>query len=381
MEREFDNEIDALLRKEAVGRTITISEIASLHLDADEIAAFAESAVPDSAKQSYMAHFADCDGCRKTLAGVILLNSEAGVETPSAVAAPVAAETGVVWHRKLFLFPNLAYLMGSLVLLFSGFFAISIFRNSGELQISEVSKISSDEPAAGGPNLDYAQDTYYNANASTANSVNSAANTLPYAANAASNSTNTRSPLSAANTAPASADSKAAAPAGTTDAVVTSEVAPAPAPRPKDQPVTMADRNVSPKLEGRRAVPAQEADKQKDDLNAMRETSPAAGGPFKAKGPSRNERSDSRMRENELASKRAAKPESSTASDRKQVNGRSFELKQGVWYDSIYRGQITTNIRRGTDAYKNLESGLRAISELVGGTLVTVWKEKAYRIQ
>ena len=87
------------------------------------------------------------------------------------------------------------------------------------------------------------------------------------------------------------------------------------------------------------------------------------------------------MRENELAAKKSAKAESSTAFNRKQVNGRNFELKQGVWYDSIYRGQMTTNIRRGTDAYKRLESGLRAISELVGGTLVTVWKEKAYRIQ
>ena len=51
------------------------------------------------------------------------------------------------------------------------------------------------------------------------------------------------------------------------------------------------------------------------------------------------------------------------------------------WVDSEYRGQATTNISRGTNEYKKLDSGLRGIVENLGGTVVIVWKEKAYRIQ
>ena len=92
MELEFDNEIDALLRKARDDRGVLVGDTAKLHLDADEISAFAENAVPDSAKRAYMAHFADCDGCRKTLSGVILLNSEAAVETATAVAVRLSGD-------------------------------------------------------------------------------------------------------------------------------------------------------------------------------------------------------------------------------------------------------------------------------------------------
>jgi len=63
------------------------------------------------------------------------------------------------------------------------------------------------------------------------------------------------------------------------------------------------------------------------------------------------------------------------------VNGRTFTKKDGVWYDADYHGQSTINVRRGSDAYKKLEGGLRNIADSLGGTLVTVWKGKAYRIQ
>ena len=48
METDFDKEIDALLLNDAAERTITISEFRDgLHLDADEIAAFAEKRKPN----------------------------------------------------------------------------------------------------------------------------------------------------------------------------------------------------------------------------------------------------------------------------------------------------------------------------------------------
>ena len=63
------------------------------------------------------------------------------------------------------------------------------------------------------------------------------------------------------------------------------------------------------------------------------------------------------------------------------VGGKTFKRENNVWYDSAYRGQATTNVTRGTNEYKKLDAGLRGIAENLGGTIVVVWKQKAYRIQ
>jgi hypothetical protein len=65
----------------------------------------------------------------------------------------------------------------------------------------------------------------------------------------------------------------------------------------------------------------------------------------------------------------------------RRFGGRTFQRKEGVWYDSNYHGQATINVSRGTDSYKKLDSGLRSIADSMSGTVVVVWKSKAYRIQ
>ena len=66
---------------------------------------------------------------------------------------------------------------------------------------------------------------------------------------------------------------------------------------------------------------------------------------------------------------------------KRTISGKTFENRDRVWYDSAYHGQATTNVRRGTEEYKKLDGGLRNIANSLGGTVVIVWKEKAYRIQ
>ncbi len=63
------------------------------------------------------------------------------------------------------------------------------------------------------------------------------------------------------------------------------------------------------------------------------------------------------------------------------VGGKTFRRADNVWYDTAYRGQATKNVTRGTNEYKKLDAGLRGIAENLGGTVVIVWKQKAYRIQ
>ena len=55
MDFEFDKEIDVLLRQTTQGETVlTNTNTNSEHLDADEISAFAENALPEKARQSYV---------------------------------------------------------------------------------------------------------------------------------------------------------------------------------------------------------------------------------------------------------------------------------------------------------------------------------------
>src|SRR5207253_5486488 len=43
----------------------------------------------------------------------------------------------------------------------------------------------------------------------------------------------------------------------------------------------------------------------------------------------------------------------------RKVGGKTFRNRDGAWYDSAYHGQSTTNFRRATEEYKQLDSGLR----------------------
>lgn len=63
------------------------------------------------------------------------------------------------------------------------------------------------------------------------------------------------------------------------------------------------------------------------------------------------------------------------------VGGKTFNSRDGAWYDATYHNQTTINFRRSSVDYKKLDSGLRSIADTLGGTVVIVWKSKAYRIQ
>jgi hypothetical protein len=90
----------------------------------------------------------------------------------------------------------------------------------------------------------------------------------------------------------------------------------------------------------------------------------------------RDERAkDSRDKEKKLSAFGSA------ASGHREVNGKSFSRVGSVWYDAAYQGQQTKDVRRGTNEYKKLDSGLRSIADTLGGTVVVVWRDGAYRIQ
>ena len=138
MELEFDKEMDALLRK-AAGRGVLVGDDPKSHLDADTIAAFAENALPQKSRTIYTQHLAACDPCRMSLANLISMNADA--EPAMAVVAAPVPVVEIPWYRKLFLGPNLAYVMGGLVLLFGGMLGVVVLQRSYSSDAGTLSKV------------------------------------------------------------------------------------------------------------------------------------------------------------------------------------------------------------------------------------------------
>jgi hypothetical protein len=378
MELEFDKEINAILRK--AGRTAGTAAARSPHVDADTIAAFAENAMPQRARPPLIEHFAACDACRETLAQTIILSREADATAASTV---VGAPTEIVvpfvpWYRKLFSTPGLALAMGALVIAFTGligYLAIQDRRGSS----TEVSQITEPDTVRGGPydsGETAAAATNASSNSTTANtSAFSASNAAPAAnSNAASTVTGTlaaRRPedelrTASSNDSGTALDGVASQPTEPSALAGAKPVSPPPPPVTTDATKTEADEKKMAEMRDKDAEMAR--DREADDRGVRRDapaaaakSGPARSGPFQMKSNQSNQAYD--------------------MSVTRVVGGKTFNNRNGAWYDSAYRNQSTKDIRRGTDEFKKLDGGLRSIANNLGGVVVVVWNGKAYRIQ
>ncbi len=376
MELEFDKEMDAILRRS--GRGVLVGDKPpEKHLDADAIAAFVENAVPAPTGRLYMEHFADCDRCRKLLSSTILMKDSAATAAAPAAVIVSAAES-IPWYQRLFRTPNLAIAMGALILTFSGVLGYLVLQNREDTSVAmapaekEVQRgpYSGSEPSA-----------------MSANAANVASNTAANIASApAANAIapvagETENKLLGRATGPADrgriSDSEVDKPEfergitlDSVDAVREQPKLSKPAPDPV---VTQS----APAIVG--GVRADEERKEKDDATALKKSAealrprdlpaaPAKSGPTRSVGPIQSQTNNQIMNQaGEMAVTRA-------------VGGKTFDNRNGAWYDRAYRNQATANYRRGTAEYKKLDTGLRSIADNLGGTVVLMWKDKAYRI-
>ena len=393
MELEFDKEIDALMR----GGGVSVGgSPAGGHLDADEISAFAENAMPERSRALYLRHFADCDRCRKILSNLIALNAEAEPEKAAAavpISAPAAADAP--WYRKLLLFPNLAYVMGGLVLLLGGLIGLSVLQGSLGGGSATVSQVDESESMRGPmaqtePGFSATANSSANmANAmsntalSAANSNSSVAMQQPGAANAAANpagnATRPADEVATAAPAPSSSDVTMA------DAPAAKPMQPAAAPPPPMAESAAKDAETVKEDDAKAKMAAQENEKKRVSARTARkeegfskdgadlQTVPRtqAGGLAKATpGPTRDMQQNFPNRADNTYEMRT-----------RRIGGKDFQYRNGAWYDTTYRGQQTTNVRRGTDEYKKLDGGIRSVAEKLSGVVVVVSGAKAYRIE
>jgi len=381
MELEFDKEMDVLLRQTARGGDFELNH-AVPHLDADEISAFAENALPEKSRQSYVAHFADCAKCRKNLSNLITLNGEQESETVHAEEKQIAP-IPIPWYRKLFAFPNLAYTMGALILVFSGIAAFTILQSVNNSQSFEMSQISEKQPTGKGMNSDGdampTQEIYSSNMMSNSASMNSSSNTMMLAANS-SNAVMPSAPVFTANSNMSVRDESdkslkaepkiAKSLTETTDLAKTENQSVAGAPPPP-----VPKENDFQENEAARQQPNQ----TQNTITAQNQTNITPDSRNAQRAPSATTlRADNKAKKLEESKDDAPEKSIETTT---VAGGKIFKRQNNVWYDSVYRGQPTTNITRGTKEYKKLDSGLRTVVERIGGTVVVVWKQKTYRIQ
>jgi hypothetical protein len=425
MEVNFDKEIDALLRDARPNKGVLVGDDPAKptepskpkHLDADAIAAFAENSLPGKTRMSYIEHFADCDHCRTLLSRAVQLNMDAlSAADSSAVAlsSPVG-ETVAPWYQRIFRMPNLAVAMGALILAFSGILGLLVLQNQNKEANSKVAQIAEqdrqDRPYAAGdapkPTPSAVPGMLSNANTSAnsaSNSMAAAPNnlqaeklSLPADSSGMIPPSNTRSgqyQLDGASAAektaakdqsmkPAAPPAKSApaAPPSTTTDVTGAEA---------DTTINSQTTELLPK--GVNMSPMLRSDKPTRGVDEKKKSVKAEG--KDANDLAKNRQAEDRSRDLPGAAAKSARGAAmlnqslpingrnpADMSVTRVVGGKTFSSRAGAWYDSSYHGQPTTSYRRGTDEYKQLDKGLRNIAENLGGTVVIIWKGKAYRIQ
>jgi len=385
MELNFDKEMDALLRQTAKTGSFAGANGSNsgAHIDADAISAFAENALPDKTRSLYMSHLADCDRCRKILSNLIALNAaEPWPPAASSIEMPEIAIAPTPWYQKLLAFPNLAYTMGALVILFGGMIGFLVFQN---MRNSEVSVSQADTsynasrpvpPAASEP----ARNVSVTDLTSNTNSIAG-----PEIGNFKGQDVDTNSVSGPFGEVDKGSLKNKPEGYNKEDLQSSADATPSATPEFEDDINNTRDGVSVPKNQPVTTESALEPEKKSEDAKlSMTKSAPAPPPPPPAAAQVPAKRTSPYggvPKDAEPGRHRSDASGSSSGASKRKVSGKTFNRTGGVWYDSSYRGQTTTDVRRGTDGYRKLDSGLRSIADNLGGTVVVVWQEKAYRIQ
>ena len=425
MREEFDKEIDSLLRRRArvasVARPRGNGADASqtdAHLDADCLSAFAEGALPASARVAAASHLADCDECRST---VVRLARAAGVEgeLEKRTAVPASAASAKraprrEWLAALFAPRVLRYAAPALALLLVAAVTFVALRSRrGEERLAQRAAnaaapradITNDQKEAETNGaLQSSSDATANANANAPSAAtNVASNHNAASFGDAASGQSKESPAGGGSSASAESkagetaedkldraaeppspakDQPAAAPAEKAPSSETVEVAKTET-RSKAGPPSETENNQvaaeqSPKQQQRsanlaRGVEVQSPDGSRNQTRAgVNNTSNnAAGAGGYVGGGAREDRDRSgaatsapaaRRRSSDEKKAKAEENRAETNDDEvartpetRSVSGHNFRRAGGAWVDVNYKSSMSsTGVRRGTDSYRAL---------------------------
>ncbi len=429
MKQSNNTEIDLLIRRHAwrwstAASTGSDSEgkaagaATGTHLDADEISAYAEGALPPAARARYMAHLADCDACRKIVTDLALAIS-ASAEAGSKRDTSPEASPSRSWRSLLaglFAPPVLRYAVPAILLFGVIVVALVATRERRERQLvaqneqqdtrtnatatnegasaptAEATPAGSVEPAptpdisgttpSGSPLDDQTQDkrTQSNVNALSDMPAQKGVPVPPVNTTAPTDSTgrdeDRNDGVLYGNTpkAPAPpAESPAAAPtvAGKADEGT----------RREEQ---VAQERKAPATENRSETAAGGRSKDAETTDSASVASKSAE--KRSEPPPAARKSAQRSRSaTPGATSNSINDNLGSSTEMRSVGGRKFRRQGNAWVDTAYNtSRATVSVSRGSDQYRALvadEPGIGSIAEQLGGEVIVVWKGKAYRIR
>ncbi|HVF55428.1 MAG TPA: zf-HC2 domain-containing protein [Pyrinomonadaceae bacterium] len=440
MKQDFDKEIDSLLRRTAANsatggrreesRAANVSE--SAHLDADELSAYAENALPAPARLRYVAHLADCDSCRSI---VVDLSGAAGMAAElDKRASPAAPESLKVsdarsWLASLFAPRVLRYVVPVLALTLLGAIAFVALRS--QRSTSDVANVGN---TSEGGRADVRQETDAGAAANEAvqpQNPNQAAPTV---------GTNNNAPdlVASASATPerktaGEAMKEVAGPQPVTEVaeVGSTAVAQPEAPSPASAAAGAAATAAEAKPSEREAQPPASRDEERfkasqEEANTRYTGNQAAenralnqlgrqrniDSPDGSRGDKRQAGNDSVLRGGIAATSPAPPPppastsvprpsarrrsstdsqvkkedaDSSAAEPTRSAAGHRFRRQGDAWIDVNYRSSMSmTGVRRGTEEFRALVADLPELGRIagqLGGEVIAVINGRAYRIR
>jgi outer membrane biosynthesis protein TonB len=386
MKQGTNNEMDLLLRQLA-RRQDVFAPGAEDHLDADELSAYAENALPAKTRARYTEHLAECSRCRDL---VVQLSASAGVVIAER-AEKVAAPSG--WRKFLasLLSPMvLRYAAPALGLIVVAVIGLVVLRRDQRSDfVSQVQNEQAKPIGAAEQNDSRAGAKLFNDSAPT--TTGSAQREVP-----AKNS-----PQQPATPAP---QGTPAAVAKNVDAEKASE------PKPEAQPVVAAaeppapvtktdvvsedkrqqNKEVAQKKEAEVKVTAADESKNSFEMGRARlyeesatararaaksksETTALAGAATGAAAPASGQREE------------AGRDDKDSKAETRSVAGRRFRKQGGVWIDTAYESpRATMDLSRGSEAYRTLiadEPAIKTIADQLDGEIIVVWKGRVYHIR
>lgn len=447
MREGFDKEIDSLLRRragalaEARGVGARSSQ-GDAHLDADELSAFAEGALPVAARASAASHLADCDECRGLAVNLMRASGvEAALEKQAAVAQAPAkgseSNAKVRWLSAIFSPRVLRYAAPALaVCLIAAVSFVALRSRNGDLNVA-LQAPKSAEPQVGiesrsenavttdtaQPSANMSANMSANANSST---IASEANGSVNRSTAGNSSAATRENKEAAGGPPSSSPSGAAlddttappAPPSKASDVAGTANAPKTVPRESGEDAKAEEKaKAAGRNDTENELATEQPSQQQQQLNGVNnargvEQSPdgsrkqnrsaannaaLSAGAFGA--AARNERDRSGAATSAPAARRsraadeprkketdeADKDEVTRTEDTRSAAGHRFRREGSTWVDVNYKPSMSsTGVRRGTDAFRSLVSDipeLARIAEELRGEIIVVVHGRAYHIR
>lgn len=399
MKATNDKEMDLLLGRHAQrNKTVSASGAARAneglrgHLDADEMNAFAENALPEAARTRYVSHLADCDSCRKLVAELAMTTSAVAHLTHE--ASPERSFLGSVGPAiaALFSFPAIRYAVPALAVIVLVTVAFIALRHREEGQFVAQNEPPSTvkpadvpvAPSQGAAATRTATPLQRELSGQTSTIVSPAKDAPAEKVQSAKNKQDSSGYAGAAN---AQQPGFAPEPSAALDERDKKSIdAPASAPRPEpSNSIKLADKvSVNePTRAGRDTLTVQKEEQfSKRDRDAGLAAPPKSGilgNEDKSKGPRRaREQSEAEGRSSGTAGARTE-----VSQQTRKVSGHTFQLQNRTWVDVVYSSSLKlTTLTRGSDKYQSIvkdEPGLRAIAEQLGDVIV-VWNGKAYRI-